>query len=94
MINNAGIYPRDTLMGLKLDTLDPLFAINLFAPLVLMREFANNTDDGHEIINIVDAKIFKNDPETFVCIRLTKVGLWEATKLAAIELITYNSERY
>lgn len=95
LINNAGIYPRDTLMSLKTDTLDPLFAINLFAPLVLMREFAKQIpDDGHgKIINIVDAKIFKNDPETFMY-RLTKVGLWEATKLAAIELaprITVNA---
>lgn len=95
LINNAGIYPRDTLMSLKTDTLAPLFAINLFAPLVLMREFAKQIpDDGHgKIINIVDAKIFKNDPETFMY-RLTKVGLWEATKLAAIELaphITVNA---
>ena len=95
LINNAGIYPRDTIKTLKIDTLEPLFAINLFAPLVLMREFAKQIpDDGQgKIVNIIDAKIFKNDPETFMY-RLSKIGLWEATKLAAIELaprITVNA---
>jgi len=40
LINNAGIYPRDRLKNLKIDTLEALFGINLYAPLVLMREFA------------------------------------------------------
>lgn len=60
-----------------------------------MREFAKQIpDDGQgKIVNIIDAKIFKNDPETFMY-RLSKIGLWEATKLAAIELaprITVNA---
>lgn len=87
LINNAGIYPKDTLKTLKTETLEPLFAINLFAPLVLMREFARQIpEDGQgKIINIIDAKIFKHHPETFMY-RLTKVALWEATQLAAMEL--------
>ena len=95
LINNAGIYPRDRLKNLKIDTLEALFGINLYAPLVLMREFAKQIpEDGHgKIINIIDAKIFKHDPETFMY-RLSKVALWEATKLAAMELapnITVNA---
>ena len=95
LINNAGIYPRDRLKNLKIDTLEALFGINLYAPLVLMREFARQIpEDGHgKIINIIDAKIFKHDPETFMY-RLSKVALWEATKLASMELapnITVNA---
>lgn len=90
------VYTQETgLKNLKIDTLEALFGINLYAPLVLMREFAKQIpEDGHgKIINIIDAKIFKHDPETFMY-RLSKVALLEATKLAAMELapnITVNA---
>ena len=87
LINNAGIFPKGKLMDLNQETLNQVFSVNLFAPLLLMRAFAKQLpEDKHgKIVNIIDAKVFKSSPERFAY-RLTKVALWEATKLAAMEL--------
>lgn len=95
LINNAGIFPKGKLMDLNKATLDHVFGVNLFAPLFLMRTFANQLPEDRQgkIVNVVDAKVFKSSPERFAY-RLTKVALWEATKLAALELaprITVNA---
>lgn len=95
LINNAGIFPKGKLEDLTQDTLSQVFGVNLFAPLFLMREFAKQIpeDGSGKIVNVVDAKVFKSSPERFAY-RLTKVALWEATKLAAMEFaprITVNA---
>lgn len=95
LINNAGIFPKGKLIDLEKEKLYQVFNINLFAPLFLMQLFAKQLPDGSQgkIINIIDAEIFKRNPERFAY-RLAKLGLWEATKLAALELapnITVNA---
>lgn len=95
LINNAGVFPKGKLMDLNQEILDNVFGINLFAPLLMMREFARQLPEKchGRIVNIIDAKVFKSNPERFAY-RLTKTALWEATKMAAIELaprITVNA---
>lgn len=87
LINNAGIFPKGKLMDLTQETLNQVFSVNLFAPLFLMRAFAEQLPEETQgkIVNIIDAKVFKSSPERFAY-RLTKVALWEATKMAAMEL--------
>lgn len=95
LVNNAGVFPKGGLLDINKEQLDQVFGINFFAPLFLMRAFAKQIPDNGQgkIVNIVDAKVFKSEPARFAY-RLTKVALWEATKLAAMELaprITVNA---
>jgi|LSQX01.3.fsa_nt_gb glucose 1-dehydrogenase len=95
LVNNAGVFPKGGLLDINKEKLDQVFGINLFAPLFLMRAFAKQipSDGQGKIVNIVDAKVFKSEPARFAY-RLTKVALWEATKMAAMELaprITVNA---
>lgn len=95
LVNNAGVFPKGGLLDINKEQLDQVFGINLFAPLFLMRAFAKQipSDGQGKIVNIVDAKVFKSEPARFAY-RLTKIALWEATKMAAMELaprITVNA---
>jgi len=58
--------------------------VNLVSPFILMRDFANNAENG-QIINLVDTRITKNKSD-FLSYSLSKKSLWELTKMAALEL--------
>jgi pteridine reductase len=72
---------------LKETTVDLLIrqsTINFMSPLILMRDYANEEDNGL-IINITDTRITENKSE-YLAYTLAKKSLWELTKMAALEL--------
>ncbi|HOJ63050.1 MAG TPA: SDR family NAD(P)-dependent oxidoreductase [Spirochaetota bacterium] len=82
LINNASIFERYTLIESDLPFIERIINVNFKAPLLLIKEFAKNFSGN--IINIIDAKIFKNDSNYFMY-NLTKKSLAEITKMASIE---------
>ena len=83
LINNASIFERFNLKESSIEFINKIIEINLKAPLLLIKEFANQNICGN-IINILDSKIFKNDNNYFLY-ALTKKSLAYATKMAALE---------
>jgi NAD(P)-dependent dehydrogenase (short-subunit alcohol dehydrogenase family) len=61
LINNASIFPRETLDEAALPSLVRNVEVNAWAPFALSREFARRAGQG-DIINLVDARIFQRDP--------------------------------
>lgn len=56
LINNAAIFPTDTLAPVSRESLARCLAVNAWAPLVLCQAFAKQTSRGH-VINLLDEKI-------------------------------------
>ena len=83
LINNASIFTKDTLADTAPDRVLREFNVNLFAPMELTRAFAAQTGRG-SVINLLDRRIRCNDT-TCVPYSLTKKGLKELTRLAALE---------
>ncbi len=84
LINNASVFEPGLLQESSADLLQDQWRINLFAPVILMRDFARQANKGL-IINITDTRITKNKSDYFAY-TLSKKALWEATKMAALEL--------
>lgn len=84
LVNNASVFTRGTIRNtdeaLWTDQLD----VNLKAPFFLMRDFEKFCKDRGIIINLVDTRITRNEPD-FSAYTLSKKALWELTKMAAME---------
>jgi len=87
LINNASTFRRISLMQMSEQSLQGDLAINLMAPLHMMRAFASQVaaNPSAAIINMLDTAISQNQPHYFAYL-LAKKALAEATKMAAIEL--------
>lgn len=83
LINNASVFNSGYLKETSVELFDSQMNINLKAPFVLMRDFANNCKKGN-IINFVDTRITTNKSD-FAAYSLSKKALWELTKMAALE---------
>ncbi|MCX7009211.1 MAG: SDR family oxidoreductase [Kiritimatiellaeota bacterium] len=84
LINNAAVFHKDNLFATTEAKLLAEFWPNLFAPLLLMRAFANKSSGG-KIINLLDRRIAGFDTECVPYV-LAKKALAELTQLAAREL--------
>lgn len=92
LINNAAVFNQTQLMDATHDRVLNELQVNLLAPLALIRGFARQTKTG-KIINLLDRRITAHDTSC-VPYMLSKKGLEELTKLAAIDLapdITVNA---
>jgi NAD(P)-dependent dehydrogenase (short-subunit alcohol dehydrogenase family) len=92
LINNAAVFYQTKLADATHDAVMKELQINLLAPLALIRGFARQTKSG-KIINLLDRRITSHDT-TCVPYMLSKKGLEELTKLAALDLapgITVNA---
>jgi len=92
LINNAAVFHQTKLTDASHELTLQELQINLLAPLALTRGFANQGTPG-KIINLLDRRITEHDT-TCVPYMLSKKGLEELTKLAAIDLapgITVNA---
>ena len=82
LINCASVFLKDELTSLEGQTFDEQMAINLKAPLLLSKSFAELHQEGIKspanIINITDQRVQNLNP-TFFSYTLTKVGLSAAT---------------
>lgn len=83
LINNASIFTKDSLTDSTPDRVRREFNVNLFAPMELTRVFAAQAGQG-AVVNLLDRRIRCNDT-TCVPYSISKKGLEELTKLAALE---------
>ena len=83
LVNNASVFNPGYLKETLIELFDNQLNVNLKAPFILMRDFANQCEQGN-IINIVDTRITTNK-SNFAAYSLSKKGLWELTKMAALE---------
>ncbi len=84
LINNASVFTRDRLAAARPERVLREFNVNLLAPLELTRCFAAQANRGC-VINLLDRRIRANDPSALPY-SISKKGLEELTKLAALEL--------
>lgn len=92
LINNAAVFHQTRLLDADHETMMAELQPNLLAPLALIRGFARQEISG-KIVNLLDRRITSHDT-TCVPYMLSKKGLEELTKLAAIDLapgITVNA---
>jgi len=84
LVNNASEFEPDAVESLSLDRWERHFAVNLRAPAFLARDFAAQlpTDRHGSIINIVDQRVLKPNPQ-FLSYTLTKAALFTATRTMA-----------
>ncbi len=84
LVNNASIFPSDTLDTVDLASLERNLQINAWAPLVLTRALAAQSERGH-VVNLLDSRVSGSD-RTHAAYILSKHVLSAITRTAAIEL--------
>lgn len=83
LINNASLFTRDVLPDATPAQVCREFSVNLFAPLELIRTFAAQARPG-AVVNLLDRRVRCHDTSCAPYL-LTKKGLEELTRLAALE---------
>lgn len=84
LINNASVFGPGYLKKTDITLFNSQMDVNLKAPFILIRDFAKHCKTGN-IINFADTRITTNK-SNFAAYSLSKKGLWELTKMAALEL--------
>ncbi|WP_297089250.1 SDR family NAD(P)-dependent oxidoreductase [uncultured Draconibacterium sp.] len=84
LVNNASVFDRGYLKGTSLELFNSQMDVNLKAPFFLIRDFSNYFKTGN-IINFVDTRVTVN-ASNFAAYSISKKGLWDLTKMAALEL--------
>jgi len=84
LVNNASRFDYDALDDFAIDDWDAQMAINLRAPTLLIRRFADSLADGAGglVVNLLDAKLAQPNPD-FFSYTVSKFGLAGVTELAA-----------
>jgi len=82
LINNASTFTPDTVQDFTQSTYDYHRAVNLDAPLHLSQAFAAQAETGGVILNMIDQRVLKPNPQFFTY-SLAKAGLYWATKTLA-----------
>ena len=82
LINNASTFKPDTAQDFTTATWDYHRAVNLDAPLRLASDFARQAGKDAAIINMIDQRVLKPNPQFFTY-SLAKAGLYWATKTMA-----------
>src|SRR5262249_28299102 len=92
LINNASIFPTDTLTDLTWSSLSANMEVNAWAPFILSRAFAQQIGHG-TIVNLHDSRL-KGYDWTYVGYILSKHVLAAMTRMMALEFapqITVNA---
>ncbi len=82
LVNNASVFEDDRLETITGATWNSHIDINLRAPVLLAQMFAEQAPDGATIINILDQRVLKPNPQ-FFSYSLSKAALWFATRTMA-----------
>lgn len=82
LINNASVFERDEAATLTAGSWEAHVDVNLKAPALLMRDFAKQAGAGGNIINIIDQRVWRLNPD-FVSYTVSKAGLWTLTQTFA-----------
>ena len=87
LINNASMFSFDTPHEFDRASLEKHMAVNLYAPMLLISEFAKQISKGASgcIINLLDQKTHNLNSD-FFSYTLSKIALEAATKLFASSL--------
>ena len=87
LINNASVFARDEIDTVDTAARDLNMAVNLYAPMTLIRRFAAAlpANETGAIINMLDARVLNLTPR-FTSYTLSKAGLATLTKTAALAL--------
>ena len=83
LINNASVFEPAYINETSAAFFEHQISVNLKAPFLLMRDFANLCHNGN-IINFVDTRITSSKSD-FAVYTLSKKALWELTRMAALE---------
>lgn len=83
LVNNASIFPKDTLDDITVEGMIENMQVNAWVPFALMRAFAQRVERG-KIINLVDSRISGYD-WTHVGYLLSKHALHAFTRMAALQ---------
>ncbi len=85
LINCASIFEQDSARDFTIEQFESHQKINLLAPLLLSKNFFNQTEgQSGTIINILDQRVLKPNP-LFFTYTLSKMGLTAATRTMAQE---------
>ena len=82
LVNNASVFLDDRVGALGRETWDAHLEVNLRAPLVLAEAFAAQAPDGSCIVNLLDQRVLRPNPQ-FFSYAVSKAGLWFATRTLA-----------
>ena len=82
LINNASTFRPDTAADFDAAMWDYHRAVNLDAPIRLAADFAAQAERGASVINMIDHRVLKPNPQFFTY-SLAKAGLYWATKTMA-----------
>lgn len=83
LVNNASLFDSGYILNTSAELFASQINVNLRAPFFLMRDFAKYCAQGN-IINLVDTRVTMNK-SNFAAYSLSKKGLWDLTKMAALE---------
>ncbi|MHB8876402.1 MAG: SDR family oxidoreductase, partial [Myxococcaceae bacterium] len=84
LVNNASIFPADTVANATREEMTRCLSVNAWVPLALSRALAGQVDDGG-VVNLLDAKLAAYDSER-VSYLVSKSALELLTRVTAIEL--------
>jgi len=82
LVNNASVFREDTVQTMTRDSWDAHMETNLRSPLALAQAFAAQAPEGSSIVNLLDQRVWKPNPQFFTY-ALSKAALWAATKTLA-----------
>jgi NAD(P)-dependent dehydrogenase (short-subunit alcohol dehydrogenase family) len=87
LVNSASAFEYDEAGTVTAQSMDPLYATNFRAPVLLARHFAEQLPDGEKglIVNLLDQKVFNLNPD-FFSYTLMKTALESATRLLAMAM--------
>ena len=82
LVNNASVFREDSFQTMTRDGWDAHMETNLRSPLVLAQAFAAQAPEGAAIVNLLDQRVWKPNPQFFTY-ALSKAALWAATRTLA-----------
>ncbi len=87
LVNNASHFAYDTLRTGTRSSWDNHLELNLRAPLVLSRTFADLLPASRRglIVNLLDPRVWTVTPH-YLSYSVSRAGLWSATRILALEL--------
>jgi short-subunit dehydrogenase len=87
LVNNASVFKNDNIDNFSATSWHENMTVNLYAPAILMQEFARQLPEGinGNIINMLDYAVLRY-PEKFMSYTTSKAGLWALTEQLAFSL--------
>jgi NAD(P)-dependent dehydrogenase (short-subunit alcohol dehydrogenase family) len=82
LVNNASVFREDSVQTMTRESWDAHMETNLRSPLALAQAFALQAPEGSLIVNLLDQRVWKPNPQFFTY-ALSKAALWAATRTLA-----------